>query len=98
MNRLYAETLMADILSTQAEIARGNDYAAGVGLGDLRLLLKEYATTNFVIVRVAPDKRPFCVDSTVVAPWIDRLLADGTWQTGEDRQHQNLRKLARVMG
>lgn len=84
MNRIYAETLMDEILTIQAEIANGNDYAAGIGLGDLRKLLKEYAIADFVIVRVAPDQRPFCISlAELEGQCYDRLLVDGTWRKQE---------------
>jgi hypothetical protein len=84
MNHLYAITLMADILAAQTENAT-----------DLPNLLKEYGNADFMIVRVMPDQRPFCVSE---APeWCDRLLSDGTWQTAQERQQLNLKELTRVM-
>lgn len=93
VGNMYAETLMSAILTTQAEIPMATDYAAGVLLADLRILLKEYATADFVIVRVIPDQRPFCVSVAEVPEWCDRLLADGDWQTATERQQLNQMRL-----
>lgn len=95
MNHEYAINLMTNILDLQAAIPTATDYAAGVLLADLRKLLQEYSKSDFVIVRVAPDQHPFCVNVAAVAPWIDRLLADGTWQTAMERNQENMRRVMR---
>lgn len=104
-NSIYCQSLFQEIIDCQAAISRANDYAAGVLLGDLRKLLKEYATADMVIFRCPihgtywlSDSRHasvYCKNNPVFP--IERLLSDGTWQSEAERNQENLVRLERIM-
>jgi len=102
MNTIYANSLTSEIIDLQRTISQvTGDYAAGVLLGDLRKLLAEYATADFVIFRckcdvfelpilyAPPEKCDTCGKP------IERLLADGTWQAETERQIENSKQYQR---
>lgn len=101
-NTLYCQSLFNEIITCQAAISQATDYAAGVMRGDLRNLLREYATSDMVIFR-CPVHGYFWFDVSLAhhasigcegdtSHPIERLLADGTWQSEIERRQLNLRR------
>lgn len=76
-------------------------YVTGKLVSDLRQLLKEYATADFLIVRCGcyvsswPSEILLSDDCPLCGKSIDRLLSDGTWQSQAARGKLNLMQLER---
>lgn len=85
----------------------GLHHASGTLLEERKILMSHYSAADMVIFRCECDPRPFWVtteqlndaDGWIECEWCgkacQRLLSDGTWQSEEQRQQENLRQYER---